>query len=77
MKLIDLLKPPCPQCPYTLGQVKFIDNPCPNCKLNNYQMYHVLAKDKYIYLHRIGSSRGGILNEEYKRACSASFNYGR
>ena len=50
-KLIEKLKYsivlPCPKCLYTLGQVKFVDNPCPNCKLNNYETYHILKEGKY------------------------------
>ena len=49
-KLIEKIKysinPPCPKCPYTLGNVKFVVSPCPECKLNNYQTYHVLTKGK-------------------------------
>lgn len=41
-------KAPCSTCPYTLGHVQFIENPCPNCKLNNYTMYYVLKKEAYI-----------------------------
>lgn len=48
MKLIESFKLPCSRCPYTLGQVRFVDNPCPNCKLNNYQMYHMFTKGKYM-----------------------------
>ena len=33
-KRFSRLKPPCPKCPYTLGQVKTLTNPCPQCKLN-------------------------------------------
>lgn len=44
----DLVKTPCPKCPYTLGKVQFVDNPCPNCKLNNYQMYRSLMEGKYM-----------------------------
>lgn len=47
-KLLYLIKPPCPKCPYTLGQVEFVYNPCPNCKLNNYQMYYIFTKNKYM-----------------------------
>ena len=47
-KFIEKLKysiaPPCPKCPYTLGYVKFVVSPCPACKLNNYQMYHILKE---------------------------------
>ena len=28
--------PPCPTCPYKLGLIKTLVNPCPNCKANNY-----------------------------------------
>ena len=48
MKVMDSFNPLCSQCPYTLGKVQFVDNPCPNCKLNDYQMYHMLTKDKYM-----------------------------
>jgi predicted nucleic-acid-binding Zn-ribbon protein len=41
------IAPPCPKCPYTLGYVKFVVNPCPQCKLNNYKTYHILAEGKY------------------------------
>jgi predicted Zn-ribbon and HTH transcriptional regulator len=40
------IKPPCPKCPYTLGQVQFVRNPCPECKANNYEMYKTLIKGK-------------------------------
>ena len=46
-KLLHLIKPPCKKCPYTLRQVQFVDNPCPNCKLNNYQMYYRLMEGKH------------------------------
>lgn len=42
MKLIDKIKPPCPKCPYTLGQVQFVQSPCPMCKINDYQTYKML-----------------------------------
>lgn len=45
MKLIDRIKPPCPKCPYTLGKVQFVENPCPSCKLNDYAMYYSLIGD--------------------------------
>ena len=47
-KLLHLIKPPCKKCPYTLRQVQFVDNPCPNCKLNNYQMYRMIIKDQHM-----------------------------
>jgi predicted Zn-ribbon and HTH transcriptional regulator len=46
-KLAHKLNPPCPKCPYTLGQVQFVKSPCPECKLNDYETYHILAEGKY------------------------------
>ena len=47
MKLIYLIKPPCQKCPYTLGLVKFVENPCSLCKMHGYNMYDILANGKY------------------------------
>lgn len=38
-EMISQLKPPCPKCPYTLGVVHTVINPCPKCKENGYQMF--------------------------------------
>jgi|TergutMp193P3_1026864.scaffolds.fasta_scaffold00038_19 predicted Zn-ribbon and HTH transcriptional regulator len=46
-KLKNSIAPPCRKCPYTLGHVKFVVSPCPQCKANNYQTYHILTKNKY------------------------------
>ena len=46
-KLKHSIAPPCAECPYTLGQVRFVDNPCFDCKLDNYKMYHILKEGKY------------------------------
>ncbi len=45
MKLIYQIKPPCPQCPYTLGQIRTVTNPCPQCKANSYQMFEQFKKE--------------------------------
>ena len=37
--LLNKIIPPCPKCPYKLGQVETLKNPCPECKLNNYRTY--------------------------------------
>lgn len=42
MKANDLLyeiDPPCAKCPYKLGLVYAVRNPCPECKMNHYQFY--------------------------------------
>lgn len=51
MNSVNFIEQPYAKCPYTFGEVKFIDNPCPNCKLNNYAMYYVLKKEKHIHKH--------------------------
>ena len=43
-------KAPCPKCPYKLGIVKTLVNPCPQCRLNEYQMFEQFQK------HNITSS---------------------
>lgn len=37
-------KAPCNKCPYKLGQIQTVINPCPQCKLNGYQGYEQLKK---------------------------------
>ena len=42
MKLKEIVYriiPPCKKCPYRLGQVRTVANPCPQCRLNGYQAY--------------------------------------
>jgi len=43
-KLKHFVAPPCPKCPYTLGYVKFVKDPCWECKMNNYNMYYILME---------------------------------
>lgn len=44
MKKEKLRRKPCAKCPYTLGLVKTVTNPCPECKLNGYQSYEWFVK---------------------------------
>lgn len=42
MKIKDLIhhmNPPCSKCPYKLGLVQTLINPCPQCKENGYQTF--------------------------------------
>lgn len=42
MRLKELIhwdKPPCPRCPYTLGLVHTLVNPCPQCRENGYKTF--------------------------------------
>ena len=37
------IKPPCQKCPYKLGQIEAIKNPCPECKMDGYKSYERFA----------------------------------
>lgn len=41
------LKAPCAKCPYKLGLVKTLVNPCPQCKANGYMTYKQLTENKF------------------------------
>lgn len=43
-KLIDQVKPPCAKCPYKLGLVHTVVDPCPQCRENGYQMFERFQK---------------------------------
>lgn len=38
-KIAYHVKPPCPKCPYKLGLVHTLINPCPQCKENGFEMF--------------------------------------
>ena len=38
-ELIYRIKPPCPECPYKLGLVHTLANPCPACRDNGYRTF--------------------------------------
>lgn len=49
MSMKDLLykvKPPCDKCPYKLGLVHTVANPCPQCKENGYTMFERFQKQR-------------------------------
>ena len=60
MSMKDLLykvKPPCDKCPYKLGLVHTVVNPCPQCKANGYNAYERFIKElsgKYAKGMRLG-----------------------
>lgn len=39
------LKPPCAKCPYKLGLVHTVVNPCPQCRENGYQTFERFQKN--------------------------------
>lgn len=45
MKLIYRVKPPCSKCPYKLGQIRTVTNPCPQCKSNGYKAFERFQKE--------------------------------
>lgn len=44
MDLTNKLIPPCGKCPYKLGQIKTLMNPCPQCKQNGYRTFEQFQK---------------------------------
>ncbi len=47
MKLNDLIhqiRSPCAKCPYKLGLVQTLTNPCPQCREDGYQMFERFQK---------------------------------
>lgn len=44
MKKDNLKRKPCAKCPYTLGLIQTVSNPCPVCKMNGYQSYEWFQK---------------------------------
>ena len=46
-RLINKIIPPCHKCPYKLGHVKFVIDPCPRCKVDNYSMYYQLTQRRF------------------------------
>ena len=40
------IKKPCKECPYKLGLVETLKNPCPECKENGFRTYERLIKPK-------------------------------
>lgn len=37
--MVHAKKKPCSRCPYTLGMLQTVINPCPECRMNGYQSY--------------------------------------
>lgn len=43
-QVLHQIKPPCARCPYKLGLVHTVVNPCPQCRENGYQMFENFQK---------------------------------
>ncbi|MDE6944045.1 MAG: hypothetical protein K2P66_06445 [Lachnospiraceae bacterium] len=44
MKMVNAKKKLCSRCPYTLGLIKTLTNPCPECRMNGYRSYEWFQK---------------------------------
>jgi hypothetical protein len=42
-KMEEYMKPPCSKCPYKLGIIHTLRNPCPECKVNGYKAYEIFV----------------------------------
>lgn len=50
MKLKEIIlqkKAPCGKCPYKLGLIETLTNPCPQCKQDGYSSYEWFLKMQY------------------------------
>lgn len=47
IKKDSLRRKPCRKCPYKLGFVETLTNPCPQCKQNDYSSYEWFLKMQY------------------------------
>lgn len=43
-KIMKYMKKSCRKCPYKLGLIETVANPCPQCKLNDYQAFEQFRK---------------------------------
>lgn len=43
-KMIYQIIPPCGSCPYKLGIITTVVNPCPQCKLSGYKSFEQYKK---------------------------------
>ena len=46
MKAVRQPNSPCAKCPYKLGLVQTLINPCPQCRENGYAMFEQFQKQK-------------------------------
>lgn len=53
-RILQQVKPPCSRCPYRLGLVQTVVNPCPQCKENRYQTFERFQKGLSVDLHKVG-----------------------
>ena len=58
--VLRTVHPPCARCPYRLGLVKFVQSPCPACRMDGYRMYDVLTRDRLAFP---GIWRGGLFRD--------------
>ncbi len=54
-KMTYCIKPPCSKCPYQLGLVHTLVNPCPQCRENGYQAFEHLQQQTMAGIKRAGS----------------------
>lgn len=43
-EVVSQKKAPCGKCPYTLGLIQTVANPCPQCKQDGYSSYEWFLK---------------------------------
>jgi hypothetical protein len=46
-----LIEKPCNKCPYKLGLIHTLTNPCPKCEMNNYKTYEEFVNQRNIIVN--------------------------
>ena len=54
------VRPPCADCPYRLGLVKFPVSPCPDCRMSGYRTYDTLTRARVNFP---AGWRGGVFRD--------------
>ena len=45
---IRRMTPPCAKCPYKLGRVQTVVNPCPQCRENGYRTFERFQRERTV-----------------------------
>lgn len=45
-ELLYSINPPCKKCPYRLGLVRTVVDPCLRCRMNHYSMYDRFCRER-------------------------------
>ena len=61
--VLRTVRPPCARCPYRLGLVKFVQSPCPACRMDGYRTFDVLMRGQRGFPEIWRIWRGGLFRD--------------